>query len=78
VGTAPSFSSLAAERDALEAEIAELRRKLSRVEARLARPKPRDRRLLAFVLGTLAGLVVTGGCLAWALQGLSTAIGNYD
>jgi len=56
VGTAPSFSSLAAERDALEAEIAELKRKLSRVQARLARPMPRDRRLLAFVLGALAGL----------------------
>ena len=75
---APSFSSLAAERDALEAEIAELKRKLSRVEARLARPRPRDRRLLAFVLGALAGLVLTAGYFAWALQGLSTAIGNFD
>ncbi len=78
MGTAPSFSSLAAERDALEAEIAELKRKLSRVQARLARPRPRDRRLLAFVLGGLAGLVLTGGYLAWALRGLSTAIGGYD
>jgi len=78
VGTAPSFSSLAAERDALEAEIAKLKRELSRVAACLARTRPRDRRLLAFVLGALAGLAVTGGYLALALRGLSSAIGGYD
>jgi hypothetical protein len=72
------FPSLAAERDSIGAEIARLKMELSRVERHLLRPRSRDRRLLAFVLGLLAGLAVACGVTVWALSGLSTAIGNFD
>jgi hypothetical protein len=73
---ATGFTSLGAERAALEQEISHLRTELSRVHARLARPKRRGPGRYGVVWGLLVGGALVGGVVLWGLYAVFSFMGH--